>query len=915
MASIPTTRTGGRAGRWSNNPTDGFDGIIDEVRVSIGARDACWIGTTYNSMATPPSVGGEGAAGPTAIELTSLGATSYAGQGVLVSWQTGFEVDNLGFHVCREQGGQRLRVTPGLVAGSALLAGAGTELGAGQSYGWWDSSPSGAAAPVYWLEEWELDGTRRWHGPVAVQQAHAGDPVPRVRRSVRLSRLGASDQGLLREGPVGDAEESAGLAGLTASSAGSLLRAGSASVVTGVSRLVPRRRLEQAERQWSVAGAGGFKVGVERPGWYRVTRDELVALGLDPSVDPRSLQLYADGVEVPIRVVGEEDGSFDTGDTLEWYGEGLDTVWTDTRVYYLVVGTGWGQRIEFVEGGSGGGGPVSFPYEIVREDQSVYFAALKNGALDNFFGAVISGEAVSQGVLVHHLDAASEVSLEVRLQGVSAGPHRVGISLNGTYLGRIEWSGVESGKGRFAIPAGVVREEMTTIGFEPEGGEGDVSLIDRTTLRYAHTYRADAGVLSCTVPGGVGVVLGGFGAGSIRVIDVTDSHRPQELRGPYSNGSVSVAVPGFGTRRIVAFDAIRTSRPTWVEVNAPSALWAAQGADLVIIGAKDLLPAVPPLVQARQAEGLAVLVADIEDVVDEFGAGEWGPGAVQEFLAHATNTWSKAPGYVLLVGDSTIDPRDYLGYGVNDLVPTEVIETEYFETASDAGLADVDGDGLADLAIGRLPVASLAEAQAVIAKIVGYERQAGGGNVVLVVDANDEENDFEEAGRGLLRVIPRSQPVTMLQRGYLGAEAVRARLIEELQRGPKLVNYVGHGSVQQWAGGVLHVDYLEWLSSVRLTTVLAMTCLNGYFQDPQHDSLGEVLLKTPAGGAAAVWASTGLTEMEGQVVMDLAMVEQLLATSPSPRLGDLIVAATAATTDPDVRATWVLLGDPTMRVH
>jgi hypothetical protein len=288
---------------------------------------------------------------------------------------------------------------------------------------------------------------------------------------------------------------------------------------------------------------------------------------------------------------------------------------------------------------------------------------------------------------------------------------------------------------------------------------------------------------------------------------------------------------------------------------------------------------------------------------------------VREFLRHALGEWHRPPAYLLLLGDSTLDPRDYLGYGVKDLVPSQVIETEYFETSSDAALADVDGDGVADLAVGRLPVGSLAEAQAVVAKIVGYERQSGSGPVVLVVDANDEENDFEEAGRSLLKVIPRSQAVTMLQRGHLGGEATRARLIEELQRGSKLLNYLGHGSVQMWAGNVLHVDYLEWLASVRLTTVLAMTCLNGYFQDPVQDSLGEVLLKTPAGGAVAVWASTGLTEMEGQVVIDRAVVQGLLATSPSPRLGDLILAATAATDDPDVRSTWVLLGDPTMRVR
>jgi hypothetical protein len=129
-----------------------------------------------------------------------------------------------------------------------------------------------------------------------------------------------------------------------------------------------------------------------------------------------------------------------------------------------------------------------------------------------------------------------------------------------------------------------------------------------------------------------------------------------------------------------------------------------------------------------------------------------------------------------------------------------------------------------------------------------------------------------------------------------------------------LLNYLGHGSVQQWAGGVLTVDDVRWLSSNRLTVVLAMTCLDGYFADPSLDSLSEALLAAN-GGAAAVWASTGLTEMAPQAVMNLEAVTKLFQTSPAPRLGDAIRQALATTTDPDIRATWVLLGDPSMRVR
>jgi hypothetical protein len=64
-----------------------------------------------------------------------------------------------------------------------------------------------------------------------------------------------------------------------------------------------------------------------------------------------------------------------------------------------------------------------------------------------------------------------------------------------------------------------------------------------------------------------------------------------------------------------------------------------------------------------------------------------------------------------------------------------------------------------------------------------------------------------------------------------------------------------------------------------------------------------------------VWASTGLTEMAPQAVMNLEAVTKLFQTTPAPRLGDAIRQALATTTDPDIRATWVLLGDPSTKVH
>src|SRR5262249_11739185 len=74
---------------------------------------------------------------PTAVKLESFSSTAYT-NGVYLEWRTGLEVENLGFHIYREQSGQRTRVTPEIVAGSALIAGDKTQLTAGQVYGWWD---------------------------------------------------------------------------------------------------------------------------------------------------------------------------------------------------------------------------------------------------------------------------------------------------------------------------------------------------------------------------------------------------------------------------------------------------------------------------------------------------------------------------------------------------------------------------------------------------------------------------------------------------------------------------------------------------------------------------------------------------------------------------------------------------------
>jgi len=58
---------------------------------------------------------------------------------------------------------------------------------------------------------------------------------------------------------------------------------------------------------------------------------------------------------------------------------------------------------------------------------------------------------------------------------------------------------------------------------------------------------------------------------------------------------------------------------------------------------------------------MKVALIDIEDLYDEFSFGNKSPKAIKDFLVSAKSNWRRAARFVLLVGDASLDPRNYLG--------------------------------------------------------------------------------------------------------------------------------------------------------------------------------------------------------------------------------------------------------------
>lgn len=860
-------------------------------------------GTYYAKVTANPSSSGSSGAGdyllsistarPTAAKFSNedgngqAKATRYD-DGVSLQWRTGYEVENLGFNIYREEGnsGKRVRVNSQMIAGSALMVGSSTVLGAGKSYTWFDSLPANKNAQ-YWIEDIDLDGQSSWHGPIGI-----GLPT------------GRAGSGQAQSPTLGQLGRGNAIAATTAS----------------VDRKAPVVTASGATLQPSLAGQGAVKISVKSEGLYRVTQPELIAAGLDPNVNLGMLQLYADGQPVPINVT-TKGGQLDSTTAIEFYGIGADSAVTDSHVYWLVAGSQPGQRIQQISGATGQTAQGGFLNTVELKERAVYFSSLRNGDKENFFGAVIGRDPVDQSLSLQHVDAsaAGGGTLEVALQGVTQVAHLVEVQINGVRAGTLSFNGQDQGVAKLAVSQSAIKEGVNTVRLSSQGGQSDISLVDYLRLTYWHSYVADNNQLRFPVAGKQVATVDGFSNAGIRVFDVTSANAVQEVMGTVrqtkAGYSVSVNVPGTGQRTLLAMTNDVAKRVSDAAPNQPSN-WRdpAQASSLVVITRRDFFAALQPLVNLRTGQGYKVALVDIEDVYDEFSYGNKTPQAIKDFLAYAKANWQVRPGFVLLAADASYDPKNYLGFGDNDLVPTRLIDTQLMETASDDWLADFDGDGLADMAVGRLPVRNVREAAALAAKIVAYEQIARPEGALLVADDNDGF-DFEAPSRELRRLIPADVRTEEINRGRMDAATARSMLLSALNKGPKVVNYNGHANVDGWRGNLLTSDdALSLANGDNLSLFVMMTCLNGYFHDAQLDSLAESLMKAEQGGAIAVWASSAMTGPGDQAPMGLEVFRRLFDSNGTQTLGEATARAKAASRNRDVRLTWILFGDPTTRL-
>ncbi len=806
------------------------------------------------------------------------------GNGAWLRFQTENDKNVIGFNIYRITENSSVRINPNMIPGGYFRAERTGQTGGEFTY----FDEKGGLQSSYFIERIDINGQSTKFAPFNTQ-------------------------------PIGDLAYVAGVSSESLKKS----RAEAQPVIEKSTPILPKgisvseSNFNFPNQKW-VATQAGVKIGVKEEGIYRVMRAELAAAGFDVNSSPNLWQLYMNGNEQAINV-------HPAGDYIEFYGRNpVDTVDSGTQIYFLLVGATDGKRIapRIIRMLNS---TVRFGYfyeNQYKEERLTYFSSFLNGDTENFYGTFIGSTPANVTFNLKGIDqSVAKTPLTVSVFGATLTPHTVRVVVNGQELGTMSGANRTKISQEFSILTSFLQEGENTLQLTSLAGASDFSVFDSISVNLARKYTADNNQLSFYTQHYRASDIENFTTNDIRVFDLTYPDAPTLLSNLQINdtggGSFSVTIPSNRGRRMYAATAAALKQPVSITANTPSSLSTpSHNGKMIIISHKNWMTEANLWADYRENEGMSVEVVDIDDIYDEFSYGVRSSMAIRSFLHYAKINWQIPPDYVLLMGDATFDPRNYLGLGDFTFVPTKLVDTTYTETGSDDALADFNNDGLAEIPIGRLPVRSGAEITHILNKVMTFEQSVANAidrGTVCASDRN-EGYDFIALCNRVMNELPQNVAKTFINRDDPNSATV---LQNTLNEGKYLVNYVGHGAPTIWAtsGFFSASSAMAMTNGDNLSVFTMLTCLNGYFIDPTIVSLSESLLKAPNGGGVAAWSSSGLTTPEFQEIMAKRFYRQI-GIGKITRLGDLIKdSKTVIAAGRDVRLSWVLLGDPTLKVR
>ena len=531
--------------------------------------------------------------------------------------------------------------------------------------------------------------------------------------------------------------------------------------------------------KFGVENSGVYKLD------YNFLKNELGISDLD-NIDPRTIRLFGNGgamlpeknsdtrpddlAENAIQVVGEGDGKFDASDYILFYAIGprpwlYRTSANDPELtvrqnlydyhawYFIKTGDGNGLRVQ--EQAS-----VSAAYTTEEFDDVQRIEDDKVNLLDFFVSATGSGKKWFGDYFLQtrqrdytfafpNLVTGSTGRLRAEFAGRCTTSTVLRLTVDGTTVTRnINGVKVSDNEASYAAlgvvqttfqPAAAdqvsVRVEYPEVSQQSEGWLDYIEVNVRRRLamsgqimefRDKQTLTQDAATFR----------LSGV-SGTLTVWDVTNAQKPALQQKNQSGSSVEF---GVNTKDVlhnfVAFyDNAAFPKPEKAAGKiAAQNLHGLENVHMAIVYHPEVEAQAVRLAEHRRSfSGLDVALVNVEQLYNEFSSGGKDPAAIRDFARMLLERNPDKFEWLLLFGDGSFDPRNITASDDNkDLVP--VYETaESFDPIraypSDDffGLLSPDEggtitSGLLDIAVGRLTARNTDEAEAVVDKIMAYDK-------------------------------------------------------------------------------------------------------------------------------------------------------------------------------------------------
>lgn len=743
--------------------------------------------------------------------------------------------------------------------------------------------------------------------------------------------------------------------------------------------------------KFGVAGSGIYKLD------YNFLKNDLKIADID-NIDPRTIRLFGNGgymiperngdarpddlTENAIRVVGEEDGKFNSGDYILFYAVGPRALYYrpstsdpelttrvhlyDNHAWYFIQTGGGNGALRLSEQASVPATAITEAFDDFRriEDEKVNlldFAESALGSGKRWFGDYFyQTRSRDYEFEFPNLVSGSTARVRAEFAGRSANTSTVRmIPDNGAAVSRsIGGVSVSNNEATYALDAILtgnfqpaaskfkIKIDYPETGQQSEGWLDYIEVNARRQLIMTGQWM-EFRDLSSPAQEATTFRLSGVSGNTLSIWDITNPLQPYSQAKTQNS---SVVEFGAATREqlrsfIAFYDNANFPKPEKASGKiANQNLHGIAKAQMAIVYHPDLLEPAKQLAEHRRSfSGLDVALVNVLDIYNEFSSGAKDIGAIRDF---ARMLLERAPDdfkYLLLFGDGSFDPKNNTNGADNkDLIP--VFETsqsfnpiQAFPSDDFFGLLSPDerGDlvGALDIAVGRITARDANEAQAVVDKIVAYERDPatlGDWRLRSLYIADDEDNNphidqADKLGNEQLAAAPWSNVEKIYFDAYQqiatsGGQRypdAKAAINANVFKGALLMQYIGHGGPRGWAQErvIDQNDIAGWDNPGRYPLIITATCSFGGYDDYTNLTGGEQSLVKEKSGAIGLFTTVRAVYISGNEQLTDA-VQSLLFERINGRylsIGEVLSRAknTLGASNDNARR-FTLLGDPAM---